>query len=542
MHTLMAANPAGDASYQLQLDRYLAVVWRRKTWIIATTLVIAAALLGSTYLHPRSYLATAEVLIEPSQSSVSLQNNLSATLTPQQVATASQLVTSAPIVATVKRTLGREAYSISSTPGVTDDIVSVQATAGHAGLAARVANTYARAFVRYERSEAIASNRTAIRQVSDKLSDVDGALARFRSQLARISSTKSPRALGIEAEINALLSQQGVLQENLAQLQVTESTASGGALLVSSAAVPDGPVSRHRLLFGGVGLAAGLFLGCLVAAGIDARDDSVRSKEDLTKEFPTTPILGLIPAVSGWRKTEREILVAQTDPYSAPSEAYRSLRTSLEFYRLDSKAKVFLVTSSIPKEGKTATVANLGVLMAQAGHKTLVVSADLLRPRLGRFFGLEDSTGLTSSVLNDSPVFEAIHQMSEIPLLSFIGSGPAPFDSSALLASQHIGDAISSFREDFDIVLIDSAPIIPVSDSLVLARYADALLLVVGMGGVRRKHLARVHDLLRNNDIEVTGLILNEVATAETLYEGYSYEYGYRYRQDPKHRSRVAGD
>jgi capsular exopolysaccharide synthesis family protein len=303
---------------------------------------------------------------------------------------------------------------------------------------------------------------------------------------------------------------------------------SDSLLQISPALPPAGPSSPKTLRNVALGLIVGLILGLILAFALDAFDDSIKSEEDIAKAYPGLPNLGLIPIVETWKDAAAPYLVALRNPSSQATEAYRSLRTATEFARVNRSVRSIVVTSSMDFEGKTATVANLGVAFAKAGQRTLVVSADLRRPR--NFFGFSDKVGLASVALGSATFDEAIEPVVEVPGLSYLGTGPLPAEAAEFLSSHKVEEIFRVLRDRFDLVLIDTPPAVLVTDALVMSRYVDAVIVVVAHGRTRRRSLARVRELCLQVNAPVLGTVLNGVATkgADAYRHGYGYRYGYR--------------
>jgi capsular exopolysaccharide synthesis family protein len=235
------------------------------------------------------------------------------------------------------------------------------------------------------------------------------------------------------------------------------------------------------------------------------------------------PTVGLIPAVPGWKDRDKPRVVSVVDPNSPTAEAYRALRTSLLFLALDRPVRVLQITSPSASEGKTTTLANLGVSMASAGSRVVISCSDLRRPRIHDFFGLTNDVGLTSVLLGEVALKDALQPVPGIDGLSILASGPLPPNPSELLSSARVAEVFASLQEDFDLVLLDSPPVLPVTDAAVLSRQADALLLVATAGGTTRREFSRAVELLRQVDAPLIGSVLNGV----TGEGGYGYAYGY---------------
>ena len=206
-------------------------------------------------------------------------------------------------------------------------------------------------------------------------------------------------------------------------------------------------------------------------------------------------------------------------------EAFRSLRTSLQFAALDAQAKVILVTSPGEDEGKSSTVANLGIVLATAGERVAIVSCDLRQPRLGQFFKLDERVGMTTVLLGQCSLEEALQPVPDIDGLWLLATGERTSDPTGVLTHHQLVGVLERLGRMFDLVLVDSPPLLPVTDAVILAQAVDATLLVVAAGQTRGKELRRATEALSLVQATTIGVVLNEV----TKSTGYGYGYGKRY-------------
>jgi capsular exopolysaccharide synthesis family protein len=221
--------------------------------------------------------------------------------------------------------------------------------------------------------------------------------------------------------------------------------------------------------------------------------------------------------------TERSSnLITLTDPRSPIAEAYRTLRTNLEFSSLDQPLRSLVVTSAGPEEGKSTTLANLAVTMAEAGRKVILVDCDLRRPRLHELFGAENSIGLTTMVVSEEAMKQPPMQATEVEGLSLLPSGPQPPNPAELLASRRMADVVEQLTALADIVLFDAPPVIAVTDAAILASRVDGVLLVISAGSTRREYVRQAKTLLEKVNARVVGAVLNNVAYDAALHRYYT--------------------
>jgi succinoglycan biosynthesis transport protein ExoP len=487
---------------------YLYTLRRRKWWVASITVLCLAASLAFSLTAHKQYSATAQLLVQPSVNASGL-NVVQEPVTQTEVETELQLVTSAPVQQAVRNRLHSTPAVSASEVGQTN-VMAITAVSGTPSQAALVANLYANAFVQYQQSVARHSLATAEAQLSSQISSIGKQVSSLRDK------TTSPEA-------TALLNQEAVLKEQLAQMQVSGSVDTGAVALVTPAQAPLSPSSPKPADDALLGLVAGLVLGLAAAFLRDSLDDRLTSKE-AAEQAGGAPVLAMTPAVPSWRR-QSPMVVAVTEPNSPAAESYRSLRTSLQFARQERQLSSLLVTSPGVGDGKTSTLANLGVVFAQAGERVLLVSCDLRRPRIGAFFGLGEQVGLTSVLLDEQTLEEAILPVPGIDRLSLLPAGPVPPNPAELLGSPRARDIFIRLRDQYDLVLIDSPPVLPVTDAAILSRYADATVMLAAAGKTRRADLHRAVEKLGQGGTTILGTVLNKTTRQTGQYYGYSYTY-----------------
>ncbi len=225
-------------------------------------------------------------------------------------------------------------------------------------------------------------------------------------------------------------------------------------------------------------------------------------------------------------KSEAGKLVAYFSPKSPVTEAYRILRTNIQFMSVDEPVKTLVVTSAGPQEGKTTTVSNLGITMAQSGSKVLLVDCDMRRPALHKSFKMDNIKGLTHILRGDAVLEEAV-QITGIANLSLLSSGPLPPNPVELMGSARMRSLVSEMKDKFDMVVFDTPPAIAVADAVVLASYTDGVIMVINHGEVTPQAANRVKDMLENAKARILGVVLSGVPTnGDDSY--YYYYYGKR--------------
>ncbi|MBO5683512.1 MAG: polysaccharide biosynthesis tyrosine autokinase [Akkermansia sp.] len=283
---------------------------------------------------------------------------------------------------------------------------------------------------------------------------------------------------------------------------------------------PSSPNYRLNLIVGAV---IGLLAGVVVAFIGNYFDTSIKTLEDAERSLGL-PVLGVIPQDAG-------LLILQGGD-SPDAEAYRILRTNIELKKDIFKATTIAVVSANAGEGKTTTLSNLAVVFAQAGYSTLMMDADLRRPRLARYAELKSEVGLSSYLAEGLELKDVVFQTG-LPNLYMLPSGPIPVDPSGLIGSHRMQTLISEVSRRFDIVLIDSPPVLGVSDASLLVSRADASLLVLQPRKMPIKALMRAKTLIQNAGGQIMGLVMNNVdISGDTQYQYYTTYYSYYSKGD----------
>jgi len=306
--------------------------------------------------------------------------------------------------------------------------------------------------------------------------------------------------------------------------------------VIAPAKEPLSPIKPRKALNLLIGLVVGLVLGVGLSFFLDSMDNSVKTAEEIETNFGI-PVLGLIPSIQseGPRKKKRNgrdeiskiasTLVTKYTPRSPISEAYRAIRTNIQFSKIDAPLRSIVVTSAAPSEGKSTTVANLAFTTALAGAKTLLIDADLRRPVVHSLFGLEREPGMTN-ILAERLAPEKVIKPSGVENLDILTCGAIPPNPSELLGSQRMKELVQQLKAKYDLVLFDSPPVITVTDTAVLSNQVEGVVLVVLSHGTDRRALARAKSLLSNVNANILGSILNKI---DLTGIGSSYDYYYHY-------------
>ena len=499
---------------------WLRVLVRRKFTIALVTALFVLPALNVALLRSSVYAATAKVLLQVPTAAALLNPAAAAPDDPaRMLQTQLEVFTGEPLREAVQAKLGKVPdVSVKGIGGT--DVIEVTARNGSARTAAAVADAYADSFVELRRKQTVDNLAAAGQQVQAKADDAQNRLDDLDAQVAAapVERQASVRQ-SLTAERSSLVSQLGFLQTKLDQLQIDQAITTGGAEIVTHARVPTSPVSPRPVRTGLLALVIGLVVGTAAAFGREYLDDSVKTREDMSRLTGGRPVLGVIPVSGDTADGLGTEVVSLTQPQSSAAEAYRSLSTAIQFLALDTPVVTIEVTSPGPREGKTTTVANLAVAMARVGQRVVIVCCDLRRPRVHEFFDVDGSQGLTSVILGKAPLSSVLRPVPGQSRLVVLPAGPLPPNPAEILSSWRFAEVMTSLQEHADVVLVDAPPVLPVTDAMVLSGRVDATLLVAVSGVTTRQEVTRAIELLSQVGAPVVGTVLNGVEPAR--------EYGY---------------
>ncbi len=504
------------------LRDYLAVI--RRNWI--AIVVIAAIGAGAGLINAKRqstvYQATAAVSFQdPAQDLSFVGLGTSFIQTPSELAsTSAETLTGPALMKRVRRNL-RTHRSASSLAGAVSGSVSsaglleITASWSRPKFAARLANSMA-AFVVAQ------ANRAARGDFARAANDIRHQIAALRS---------NPNAAGQIPE----------LENTLARL-VTLSGFARSAQLAQVAQPPSTPSSPKPLRSAIIGLVLGLVLAIALAFIRDALDRRLRSSRDIESSFPF-PILGQVRDQALGKVAYREAV--KSKDFRVDVEAFRILRRNVEFLNLDSPPRLVVVTSGVPEEGKTTVATSLAFATAAAGKRTLLIEADLRRPDLAARLRVIRSPGLTDFLAGEKTATEIIHQVPLIeapsrnghgsasssgsdPLsVSVIPAGSPTSQAAELLGSKRFKELIEQVAPSYDVLVLDSSPLLPVSDTLEILPLADAVVVCARAAKTKREEAAAVNTALERFPGRAVGVVVTGVRPSRHEYGVYSYSYEY---------------
>lgn len=288
--------------------------------------------------------------------------------------------------------------------------------------------------------------------------------------------------------------------------------------IIKPAAAPAAPSSPNTRLNLALGLLVGIGIGIAAAILRSAIDTRVRGESDM-RLITQAPLLG---GIAFDQDAEKKPLLTQAAPQSPRAESFRQLRTNLQFAHVSSRSKSVLVTSSVPGEGKSTTATNLAIALAQAGQTVCLIDADLRRPAVNEYLGLDRNVGLTTALIGSADVNDVLQQWGSNKLY-VLTSGQIPPNPSELLGSEDMENLLSSLETAFDAVIIDAPPLLPVTDAAVLSQHVGGVVLVVGVQKLRNHDLERSLGALELVGANLLGVVLNRLPAKGP--DAYSYGY-----------------
>lgn len=434
----------------------------RRGWVpIAACLAVGGVLgLAITLMTPATYLSSTTLYVT-SQSDNTTQAYQGGLLSEQRVQSYTQLLASTRVSGDVVRRLG-----LPESPGTVASWMSASAQPDSVVLV------------------------LSVRAASPELA-------------TQVANTAADSFTGLVAELERPVGREG--------------PPAVAARVVEPAIASDIAVSPLPALNIGLGIVSGLVIGILLTVVRNALDTSVRSSEDL-QEVADAAVLGIIPDDP---QCASEPLSVRSRPGSLHSEACRQVRTNLNFVRIDLSRKVLLVTSSLPGEGKTTTACNLAMSIGEAGFKVLLVEADLRRPKAGDYLGLTSSVGLTNILAGSGGLRDVVQKVGGSSV-DFLGSGRLPPNPSELLASSRMRELIGDTRNQYDYVLVDAPPILPVADASGLAPSCDGVVLLCRYGSTARAAVRASVESVSAVGSAVVGIILSRAPKRAGGYGGYT--------------------
>ncbi len=516
-----------------------AAVLRRRWKAVAFCIIIAVGISVALSLsRPSMYQAQSELLLQPDTPAPTSTGKV---MDPDEVATQADVVGSVEVATRVIAKLGLNETPTqllkSVTVAVVDTkrVVTISALQKSPTLAAQVANAFGEEYIAY-RVETANGARDALRKTYDtQLAAIRKNIAGVDGKIAQLTAG-DPRLTSLLNQEQALRANESGISTALLSLDTASVNSTPGGELLRSASEPQSRAQPRPIRAGILGGVVGLIFGIGLAYLRDQFDDGVRDEARLREAMGDRPILGEIPYSGDEGRGRVATLLA---PWSPLSEAFRTLNSNVRFLvaargtpRAIGRATAVLVTSAGPGEGKTSVCTNLAVAAARAGLRVILVDADLRHPNAVARFGLDVPVGLSDLLAEDLPVTSNLHDVG-VDNLRLLSAGRVPPNPAELLASPRMRGIFDQLADDADLIIVDSAPVLNVADTLELVRTVDLILVVAKRGVSRLRSVHTAAARIRQVGGSPAGAVLNHAERRRT-----SYGYGNHPDQsaDPKSR------
>jgi capsular exopolysaccharide synthesis family protein len=496
-------------------------------------LLILGAVLGSagayfyTRILPPIYSASTTVLVNEAPTTRAPDYN--SIMASERVAlTYAEMMKTRPLVNAALQRLGIPPEMFSGTiivrPIRTTQLLTVTVEDTNPKTAADVANTLVKEFsetIRSTQTERYAASKD---NLQSQMTVVEGQMLELKERLDR--ETDADARARIETRIAQSEQSHHNLVLSFEAVRLAEAQAISSAVTIEEAVPALFPIRPNLMKNVLLAAVAGLIISVVGIFLYEMLDDTIKDPDEITRCFEL-PVLAVVIS----HAQEKEGPITHSEPYSAVSEAFRSLRTSVQMAGGEKPVRRILVTSALPADGKTTVAANLAVVMANSGQAVTIIDNDLHRPFLHKLMRSPNQMGMSNLFSEPSIKLENVVQPTGIPNLTAITSGPLPPNPSELLGSMRMIEILESITSDHGTVVIDSPPVLAVTDAVLLSRLVDAVILVVKPGNTNYKSLRQTIVQLRRAGANLMGVVFNEVPVNRARYsyyiEGYHSYYPY---------------
>lgn len=511
------------------LKDYGLLLWRWAWLIVLGVLLSAGLTYGISRLVAPVYLASTKLLVNQAPSAAQTDSASILIKSDQLARTYADMLVQEPelseVIATLhlNYTLEDLAKVVKVNSILNTQLLEVDVEDHDPVLAAAIANAIPVAFNR--QNTALQASRYAEEKIS-LTQDMEALNTQIQQAQAKSDTLDASKSAQLDAELVQLRASYSSLRQSYENIRLAESQSTSNIVVTEPARVPtepDYPKPGRNAALGGI---MGLLLSVGLVFLIGYLDDRIRTPEQI-ELYLNVPILGLIRrwAADKTFTYSQAALITVREPRSPIVEAFRSLRTNIQFASVDQQIRTLLVTSASPTEGKSTVAANLAIVMAQAGLRVTLVDCDLRRPTVHKLFEQPDRLGLTNLMLQDPGQWNSAKHVSQIDHLSLITSGPMPPNPSEILGSNRMRQFIEHLHTTNDIVIIDAPPMLAVTDALILSQMADGVLLVVDTGTTRIGDATQSKQQLEQVNARLLGVVMNKVPTGRQAYYYYYDDY-----------------
>ncbi len=516
----MENSSSDQTNVNLDLRQYLSSLWQW-SWVMILAAIIAgaAAYLISDRMRP-FYESSTTVLVNEAPATQATDYS-SVLMSKQLTSTYAQMMTKDSILNEVIRKAGivntiDEVKDWITVSAVRDtQLIQISVITTDPDYSAKIANTVVDVFA--EQIQSIQSERFAQSKeaLETQLSETNKQITYYSKLVENATSEEDKERLDLK------LTQYRSIYANLLlsyeQIRLSEAQSVSSVVQVELATPDPEPVSPKIFLNTALAAIGGFILAMMIVILREMLDDSIKTPKEIIRKFHL-PVLGVI---NRYRK-ELSLPISATDPRSPTAEAYRSLRTNVSYTAVDRPVHTILVTSAEPGEGKSTTISNLGVVLAQNGNRVIITDCDMRHPKMHEYFNLPNRLGISSLFVQPDGLKNAI-QTTAVSGLSLLTTGALPANPAELMGSKAMQTILSMMRQTADIILIDTPPLLAVTDAAALAPSVDGVILVVQPGKTRSSAFQQSLEQLQQVKARVLGVVLNNVVT-----KGKSYGYHYR--------------
>jgi capsular exopolysaccharide synthesis family protein len=387
-----------------------------------------------------------------------------------------------------------------------------------------------------ELSQKIIEEEVKNRSLAITINGLNGIVSGYDERFNRLPKTALELARFVRQR-ESLEKLYTLVEEKYQEAIITEQSQPGSVLIIDEALEPSSPAKPNRILIILIGIVLGMGLSFAYVFVKEYFDNTVKTPDDIEKQ--NINVLAWIPQVESLSLNghkEHELIVSRR-PDSIQSEAFRALRTRIQFSKIDAGGlKTILITSSAPQEGKTFVTINLAGSFAQSDKKTIIVDCDLRKPRVHSVFQVDKTPGLTDYLFGKAGL-DAVIRQSGMPNMHYIPSGTIPPNPAEMLDSEQMKSFLKLLADKYDAVLIDSPPIIAVTDSEILSRLVDGTILVVSASSTETELMQRAVDLMKHDNAAFLGTVLNNFSFKTGYGSYYKYYYYYQGGEEKKEKS-----
>lgn len=533
------------------LRKYLTILWHW-AWLIGLSVVLGSGVAYTmSRLTPVTYRATATVLVN-APANTSTADPSSILITNDRLAlTYASMMTQEPVLEEVVRTL-HVAMTVpelrqrtTATPVKNTQLIRLEIEDGDPQQATDLANTLPEVFSRRNaalQAERYADAKVNLTQQMDTLTkQIDQKLAEIDTVTRSATPDKEADLVRLQSELAQLRQVNDRLGQSYENIRLAEAQSTSNIVVTEPASVPIEPVRPRPLRDTLIGSIVGLLLGVGAIYLMENLDNTVRMPEQIDTTLKL-PVIGLIARTASARTNGTHKLadnqpavdlVAVQEPRSQVTEAFRVLRTNVQIAGVDQPIRTLLITSPGLMEGKSTVAANLAVVMAQAGREVVLLDADMRRPRVHLIFGQPQHTGLTEALLDESGEWGKVPMPTGTPHLTTVQCSSLPPNPSELLGSKRMQEFIGHLKGLSETILIDTPPVLPVTDALVLASHVDGVIIVIEHGVTQLRAAQQTVKQLRQAGARILGVVLNKVPSGRRGY-GYYYPHYYAHSENDK--------